>query len=194
MISGAAGRRRCPPRGGSIAPASTRPGVGYSAGYRPRRASPAGPEIRAIGERDRHRAGGRSRRHRRDLLGVEGLWQDAERLNLFDPRQFRIASINLSLDQVLNARVCGQACEASVSNVVGARPVGDCVEIDFDNHGEILAAVPEYDGFGNVRARAQRVLDIGGRDCLAAGGDDEVACAIDEPQRTVAPFAYVARA
>ena len=47
------------------------------------------------------------------------------------------------------------------------------LEIDFDDGGEIFAAVAEDNGFGDIRAGAQGVFDKGRRDGFAAGGDDE---------------------
>ena len=52
----------------------------------------------------------------------------------------------------------------------------------------------EHHGFRHIRARAQRVLDKGRRNRLAADGDDEVARAIDKAQSAVAPLADIAGA
>ncbi len=105
-----------------------------------------------------------------------------------------IGLVDLALDQPLHARVLREAGEAGVGHVVGARPVGHRLEVDLDQRDEILAGMAEHDGLGEIGARPQRVLDERGRDGLAAGGDEEVARAVDEAQAAVAPFADVAGA
>ena len=98
------------------------------------------------------------------------------------------------LDKLLNAWVCGQAGEAGVGDVVGARPIGDGVEIYFDDGREIFAAVAKYDRFRDIGAGAQRIFDKRGRDGFAAGGDEKITRTVDETKRAIPPFANVAGA
>ena len=89
-------------------------------------------------------------------------------LDLLDAREIAIGLVDLVSDQRFDARVLREAGEAGVGDVVGPRPIGDRIEVDLDERGEIFAAMPEHDSFRNIRACAQSVLDEGGRDGLAA--------------------------
>ena len=100
--------------------------------------------------------------------------------------------VDLDLDQPLDARMRCQAGEAGIGDVVGARPIGDGVEVDFDDGREIFAAVTEDDRFRDIGAGTQRIFDERRRDGLAAGGDEKVTRTVDQSQRAVAPFANVA--
>src|SRR3954465_684476 len=87
-----------------------------------------------------------------------------------------------------------QAREAAVADVLASRPVRHRVEGDLDERGEVFPRVAEHRYLGDVRARTQDVLDIGGRERLAACSDDEVARPVDEAQPAVLPFADIAGA
>src|SRR4029079_14366976 len=128
------------------------------------------------------------------LFRVERLRQNAERLDLLDARKIAVDAIDLDTQEPFDLRMRGEAGEAGVADIVGARPGGYGVAIHFDARRQIFAAVPEHHGFRHIRARAQRVLDERRRNRLAADGDDEVARAVDEPQRAPAPLADIAGA
>ena len=77
---------------------------------------------------------------------------------------------------------------------MAAGPVGDGISVDLDERGQVFAAVTEHDHLGHIGAGAQDILDERRRDRLAAGGHDEVARTVDEPERALVPFANVAGA
>ena len=87
-----------------------------------------------------------------------------------------------------------EAGEAGIGDVAAARPVGDGVELDLEERREVLARVAKDSGLGDIGACPQDVLDVGRRERLAAGGNDEVARAVEEAQPPVLPFADVAGA
>ena len=70
-----------------------------------------------------------------------------------------IGLVDLAPDQRRDAWVLRQAGETGVGHVVAARPVGDRIEVDLDQGGEIFAAVAEHDRLGNIGAGAQHILD-----------------------------------
>src|SRR5262249_27379443 len=114
--------------------------------------------------------------------------------DLFDAREVAIDLIKFDPDQLRHTWVRGQAGEAGVGHVVGARPIGDRLEIDLDDGSEILATVTKDDGLGNIGARAQHVFDKRWGDRLPAGGDEKVARSVDETQASICPLTNVARA
>ena len=129
------------------------------------------------------------------LLGIEHLRQDAERLDLLDARELRVGLVDLGSGSAAAPRMLREAGEAGVGDVVAARPIRNRVEVDLDERGKIFAAVAEHRHLGDIGLRAQRILDERGRQGLAARGDDEVARAVDQPQRCRrCPFADVAGA
>src|SRR3954468_20892938 len=135
---------------------------------------------------------------RRDRLAlrfrIERLRQDAERLDLLDAGELGIGALELAPEQGLDLRMARQAGEAAVGNVPAARPVGNRVEVDLDQRAEILPRLAEHRDLRDKWARAHDVLDVGGRQCLAARGDDEIARPVEQPQAAVLPFADIAGA
>src|SRR5262249_27279724 len=135
------------------------------------------------------------RGHRLALfLGIERLGQDAKVLDLLDAGKLAVRPLDLGADQSHHVGARGEAGEAGVGHVVTAGPIRYRVGLDLDEGGKVFAAMAEDDRLRDIGAGAQDVLDERRRDRLAAGGDDEIARAVDEPQRAGVPFADVAGA
>src|SRR6516164_922670 len=126
------------------------------------------------------------------LLRVQLFRQDPKRLDLLDAGKLRVGALNLACDQCPYLLAGSEADEPGIGDLVAACPVGYAVDINLDQRSKIFLSVPENDGFSDVRARAQQVLDECRRDGLAARGHDEVAGTIHKTKIFVLPIADVA--
>src|SRR3974377_1019323 len=109
------------------------------------------------------------------LLRVQLFRQDPERLDLLDAGKLCVGTLDLACDQGAYLFAGSETDEPGIGDLVAACPVGYAVHNNLDQRGKIFLSVPENDGFSDIRARAQQVLDECRRDGLAARGHDEVA-------------------
>src|SRR4051812_33450687 len=111
-------------------------------------------------------------------FGVERLRQNAEGLELLDAGELHVGALDLILEQRFHFGMVRKAGETAVCDVLAACPVRHRLEVDLDECCEVFARVTEYRHLGDIGARPQDILDIGRRERLAAGRNDEVARAI----------------
>src|SRR3990172_6114373 len=96
--------------------------------------------------------------------------------------RIRNGALDLRADQALDLGLAREVGEPAINDVARAGPVGHGVEVDLDQRGYVLAGVADHDRLADVGARAQHAFDVRGRERLAAGGHDEIARPVDEPQ------------
>src|SRR6202049_3057722 len=112
---------------------------------------------------------------RRELAGRlrEIVVEDHELLDLLDLGVFGVGMIDLALDQRANLRVLRQRGDV-LRQAVLAREHGDLLLIERDQHDRVGPRVAVHHRLGDPATLLEVVLDVRGRQVLAAGGDDDV--------------------
>ena len=113
------------------------------------------------------------------VVVVEFLFQDGEAADVLDAGEALVGLVDDAIDQVMHFGQLRQRLVIGVGQGLVARPAADIVEIDLDDGAEVLLGLADHDRFLDELAVLQRVLDLGGRDVLAAGGDDDRLLAVD---------------
>ena len=119
------------------------------------------------------------------VFGREQLGNDAEILNLLNPRQLGIDAFNFSLDQAHNFRSARQTAKVGVGHLVLLGIPSHMFLIDHDQAGEVLSGVANDHGISDVGTEFQKTFNVTGRDVLAPRGDQDVFDAISDGQVTI---------
>lgn len=119
------------------------------------------------------------------VFWVQLLRQEPKLLHLLNPGQVLVAPAHFLGDEIADAPVVDQAGEVAVDHPVGASPLGDGGSVDLDQRDGVAASLTKHHRLADVWARLQCVLDVGRREVFPAGSHDDVALAVDEPERPV---------
>src|SRR6478672_2370868 len=113
---------------------------------------------------------------RRQLAGLlrEVVVEDEEALDLLDRGVLRVGPFELGLDELAHSRVAGERGDARVLDPLLARPRDDLLLVERDEHDRVRAAVAVHDRLRDPAGLLHVVLDVRGREVLAAGRDDDV--------------------
>ena len=110
--------------------------------------------------------------------------EDAEALDLLDPGEAGVDRVHRGLELREHGTVPRHAREVRLHpDALGER--GQLVRVEREQCHKVRPAVADDDGLGDPARLAQRRLEIGGRDVLAARGDDEVLLAARDRQEAV---------
>src|SRR6478736_5784105 len=120
---------------------------------------------------------------RRQLLVLrsELAFDQIESLDGLDAGEIRIDPLDLAPDQVLDLRRAAQAGIIGERDVVVLREFLDILLVDHHEAGEVWPLVADHYGIRDIGREFQLVLDLGWRDVLAAGGDDDVLHPVGDP-------------
>ena len=100
--------------------------------------------------------------------------EDEEALDLLDRGVLRVGPVELALDELAHLRVAGERGDARVLDPLLLRPRDDLLLVERDEHDRIRAAVAVHDRLRDPAGLLHVVLDVRGREVLAAGRDDDV--------------------
>src|SRR3954453_13885197 len=108
---------------------------------------------------------------RREHLAVREplLAEEDEPADVLHPREALVDRRHLARDLLLHVRIGGQVVECTTRE-----PHRGCVRVDGKQRHEIRLVVAHRHRLANEGDRLQRRLDVGRRDVLAPGGDDEL--------------------
>src|SRR5206468_60059 len=121
--------------------------------------------------------------HRRRQLVVlrrEDLLDEPELLDRLHPGELLVDALDLAPDEVLHVLRATQRGEVRERDVSLLGELGHRLVVDHDEAGEEPAPVADDHGVGDVRRELELVLDLRGRDVLAARGDDDVLHAVGD--------------
>src|SRR5712671_3080519 len=118
------------------------------------------------------------------ILGRQLPLDQEEFLDGLDPREIDVDRLDLALDQILDRRGPAQARIIGEGNVVVLRKFLDILLVDHDEAGEIRPLVADHDRVRDIGREFQLVLDLRGRDVLAARGDDDVLHPVGDLHKT----------
>src|SRR4051812_8872283 len=100
--------------------------------------------------------------------------EDEEALDLLDLRVLLVCAVELGLDELTHLRVLGERGRARVVDALLLRPRDDLLLVERHEHHRVRAAVAVHDRLRDPPGLLHVVLEVGGRQVLAAGGDDDV--------------------
>src|SRR3954453_9289462 len=100
--------------------------------------------------------------------------EDEEALDLLDVRVLLVRTVELGLDELAHLRVPGERGRARVLDALLPRPRDDLLLVERHEHHRVRAAVAVHDRLRDPPGLLHVVLEVGGRQVLAAGGDDDV--------------------
>ena len=100
--------------------------------------------------------------------------EDEEALDLLDLGVLGVGLVELALDERAHLVVLGERGERGVLDAVLLGPRHDLLLVEGDEHDGVRTPVAVHDGLRDPARLLEVVLEVGRREVLAAGGDDDV--------------------
>ena len=110
--------------------------------------------------------------------------EDEEALDLLHARVVLVDAVQFALDELDDLRVTVQRADV-LGQAVLAREVDDLLGVERDQRDRVGAAVGVHDGLGDPARALEVVLQVRGREVLAARGDHDVLLAARDRQVAV---------